>query len=1380
MSDKSLQARNMRKTVERVDIGAFGIPMRISGWAKKKRSTWGGWALLTAIQAVIGGLLGGALCAALGATTVFTVIAVAGFALGSAIGGPLSFAVWTLLLVGITGLAGGLFADAWVASPSWWADLGRKWDGGQPMAGWMKIAFPLWTLLWVAAARGVSKVADIMFEKLALRMGFRAAQKFSGEDKMVYDQAFEQSDVSQAETRSLLESSGDGTHAVITGEPSKMGSVTPQQVREMGGDPDVSPVPLPSSSNDGIDYDSFLQIGDDPEIMKAVGRKSTGLEPVAREDAAETPEPAPSAVLIEMEPLDLPAVPRDTAPPLQRVEAPKLDPRQNRALFRRMTQLNLAFQTARREDQDAEFIEKHQDELAIISDEQRMILDTMNDTGPLLALIHSIQQKRTEDFLVGNAPVDLAPGTGSVVDSPAVVDDLDDIPFAVDPIVSSTPVDLAKPEVVNTVVEEVVPTPDTPHVVQPDGTTDVAEVEPAPAPVKPSASSQRPDIASLAASFSSVLSARRIQTVEAAPEETPASAVSDEVEETSALIDDAPVVGAVSSAPVDVREAISNAEAETSVEEPDIGLGADPIAEQIVPDVVSSQTTSDASADAGDFHFDGAPADAVVVVSETESNSTATDEPVVTTEDTGAVDDVPPADVEQEDGMSDRGFNRSVCRQVLGLVVGPHEAVVKADDVMEFERNNPDVQVAEVINSRSFDEQIGSQEAAAARHAWKDVKLILSQSSLERLMGDFERVNARGQLLLEEPHTLTHASFGSFEADCLRLRRMVSLPGVTDAFEATADLVDRNVAILDALILIQKARIEAASARSSSTPGGIVRQRIPAGRDNDTASRGKSLIGSVLGGARTAGVGVMRDVPAKDVIIDHETSSAVDVNPSDDATSGDYARNDVPAIDTSAPKVDASAPRPGDEGFVSSHPIDSIEYQVEMDMHATGMASRVRGVSAAQERVEHEERQRQEALDRTADDARRVTEEADAELVRQKEADDAKREKIEAEEAANREKLAQIATQTAEAERDRTRAEAEAAELALETERAVAARSKADEAVLKQFRDRERELSIPERFRTDEVIAHSLALAELRNIRRVFQRSTIGAKVEGLSDVEVANHIPAARSLLQTEAEMMNNAAGILTGIGAVLDVADPADLDAVRALLEPDEVRFFGTIEGQLQRSRAALDTLDRAEASDREMRDRAEKAKELIGMSEQVQRLADDVQRLQSEVETAGETARTSGERADRLEREKVEAERALDAIRKEMAGIVDDDFQSTLETIGTRIDVSGVDGIYSFLSPDLGSMVMVMTTPASVFPDGLIQRGSKALTVADFLDFVVSRAKDITTDAIAVLFTDPQMRAYTSGTQGMTMKHIRRSVSELTELLGNYSISIEGPAK
>lgn len=1370
MPDKSLQTRTMRKAVERVDIGVFGAPLRLVAWMRKKKGSWGGWAAMSLAQAAAGSVIAIIAGLALGVpVNAFSMVLLACFALGSAIGGPVSFTVWTAVLLPITGLLSGFIMGAWVASPSWWRILAEGWSRGEAVPGWFMIAVPAWLLFWVAASRGVSKVAEIMFEKFALRMGFKAASRFSGEDKRVYDEAFEQSDVSQAETATLLESSGDGTHSVITGEPSKMATATPNVVLEMGGDPDMSPVPLPRSA-DTLDYDSFLDTGnDDPDVMKAVGRKPTGLESLESDDTTppETADAAspeqPAAVVIEMEPLNLPAVPRDTSPPLQRVEAPKIDPRQNRALVRRMSQLNLAFQTARREDRDAEFIEQHQDELAKISDEQRMILDSMGDTGPLVALIHSIQRRRTEDFLVGRAPSDLPEDTGSLDARPTEVDASDDdVPFDTMPAapVMDTSVDAA----MTTDAPEGQEDAPASHA-DTESVSGEAEMQQAPA-------DRRRDIASMAASFSQLLTPRR-PSDESGDEETVAVESphedSDQAENvveqsdagTDTVREDVQPVQQVETA-TDIAIA-DEAVIPTSDTQP-VKVSLSEIASRVVgrsgsaprEDAIRQPAEESAPSSKYDFEFD--------LVPEKDPVDNATD--------------VAPDTAEPEEEMSNRVFSRSMCREVKALVVGPDEPRIKADDVLDYEKRNSGVSVAEVLNSRSFDEHIGPQDAAAARHAWKDVKFILSQSSNERLVQDFERVNARGQAMVEEPHTLTHAAFQLLRTESLQLQRSASMSTDDETLKATADLIDRNMGIIDNLENVLKVRDEAADGMRPGSPSLMVRQKVRPGQDDAVASRGRRIVGAVLGTARTAGAGVMREVPA--------TQAAHDAKPALDAGAAEADAIQV-APDTVPPVVDAvNTLRPGDEGFVSSHPVDSLDYQVEMDMHAAGVASRQRVETAARERAEQEERERVEALEaaeaakRAEDDRAREEREAQAARERQEAEDEARRrrEADEADAARRRqeaEEVARIEREAAEEDRRRKKAEADAAELALERERSATERSRQEDAVMKQFRDRQRDMDVPERFRTQDVMAHVLALSELKNVRMVFQRGGIGANIEGIPEYEVAMSNPSTRTLLQVEAETVRETTGVLLHIAALLDVQDPNDIEAIRGLLQEDEVRFFQRIVGQMQRGQAASNMLDRVAEAERVIRERAGKAEGVAQLESELSQTRSEMERVRAENEASAEALLAAERRAAAAERARVEAEQVLESTRREMAGIVDDDFQKAIEANGRRVDTGRIEGFFSFLSPDESSMVMVMTTPASAFPDGLVQLGQKAIPFADFLDRIVSKTKEVFTDNVAVVFTDPQIRAYASGAEGMTIKHIRRSVSELKETLNNYGISI-----
>lgn len=1416
MADKNLQDRTMRKTVERVDIGVFGVPMKTLSWVRKKKSSWGGLIAMSVGQAAIGvaiALIAGLILGV--PANAFSISILVGFALGSAIGGPFSFVIWSTILVLLTGLIAGLTVGTWVSSPNWWRLAADGWSNGETIPKWFMIAVPCWMLFWIAASRGVSKLAEFSIERTALRVGFRKANEYKGEEKRVFEDAFEQADVSEAETQSLLESSGDGTMSVITGEPSKVGGYHQPSMREMGGDPDVSNIPLPdiAAASDDIDYDSFINLtNSDPDIMKAVGKKPTGLESLEQPtDAVENEDSnaeAPVGVVIEMEPLNLPDVPRDTSAPMQRMEAPKLDPRQNRALIRRMSQMNLAFMTAQREDSDAEFIEKHHAELASMSDEQKQILNTMDGSGPLLAVIQAVQQKIAEDFLVGRADAPVAPGTGTVdaVEEPepiamdaqnvaeAEASEDDDVPFDV-PMVAAAPeaaevvkLDAAmasSQEADEEARSDASPLAPADDAIQSEA-SDASSTEDAPAPAVR-------DMRSIAAAFSQTLSTR--MTRRSAPKI---------IEATEEHEDDASASKAVPSSDSAAAPEEPESSTDMSLKEKfpfDMALDE---AVELTPEGIQRDVTVDVGVETSEPQGDAEPrveepSDGVEADLQSEEEAAVKttedeDETAVASQDEGVL--------EPEEEMNNETFNRSICRQVLALVSSPLAAGAKADDVQEFEKEHPGISVAAVLNSRSFDEQVGNQIAAAARHSWTDIKRILSQSGIDRLKSDLERVNHRGEMMIEEPHTLSVAAYHAFETESSHLRRVATAPGEGDAVSLTADLVQRNVKILDDLAAILKSRNDAAAKRSPSLPGGLVRQRVAPGRDDEVASRGRSLIAGVLGTARTAGVGVMRDGPAKDIqapeavpaseqIIEQDASVAVPAPVEEENVMTDVA-------DASAVALVKTSPSLGEEGFVSSFAPDSPEYAKEMRMHAAALEFEAelkaraekeeqdRLQAIADEEAENERKREKEESDRLAAEKLqqdRLRQEKEDEDERQRLANaesERRRLELEAEDALRRENLHRIELETAESARIERENAAKASALALEKAQADAARSKEDEAIIRQFRERQQDMEVPERFRSEDVINHVFALAELRSIRKTFQKSIMNANVGSLSPIESAMRFPPVRSQLQTDAETVKEAVGIIMHIASVVDAPNPEDKEAMKGLLNENEIPFYVKTMNIVERGRAASMTLLEVEKAEDDIRARAEKATVADELKSNLDKSQEELKRLRTEASTSSEAVQAANSRAEQAEREREALLAQLEKLKKEMSGVIDDDFQKVLEIQASRVDIkdiANVEGFFSFTSPDKSALVIVMTTPASIFPEGLIQRGSKALTVPDFIEFVVSKERSFDTDSISVFYTDPQIRPYVAGSEGVTLKQIRRSVEELKTSLLNYGINIEG---
>lgn len=1422
MADNSLQQRSMRKAVERVDIGIFGAPLRLAKWVRSSKTSWSGFFVMTAGQMAIGGIMATLVGLMFGVSfNTFTAVLLVAYMLGCAIGGPFSFFVWSVVLIGITGVLSGSIAGAWVASPTWWRTLSSEWTGGKPLPTWFAIAVPAWIVFWVAASRGVSKVMMLMLERFALRLGFRAASKFSGEDKRVYDEAFRQSDISEAETRSLLENNGDGTHAVIAGKPPM---VDPRPVQsadvEMGGDPDTeSTVSL--SKDDDIDYHRHLDLGgDDPDVQRAIGVVKPIVRPVdAVDEPVQVPVDAagnPEGMVVEMEAPKLPDVPRDNAPAIQRVSVPTFDARSNRALYRRMTQVLAGFNGARREDRDSEFIEENMEELASTSDEQRMILDSLADSGPLLAVIKEIQEQRFDAFLTHRTDPAVPEGTGALAP-----DELSAVTPVADVAADAASFDEAVVD--DGDVVDGTQAPETPAVVEED--------------VLPGAF----DISSMADALASVLDDRRtiaVPTLDSEPDE--------EVDEQAEAVIDAPAPSsfdmsddethdaeiAPAAAPdrhdVDVAsgddaalfdedaarsDVVADVPDDGAVAQPSTGMDpvvslskdeGDPTDHVVDVDVSADEATaSDVVAsveDATSEHHDDLDApsqgepEIEVAPSADETAADAGDAPnAASKEDGSAVEDVQiqADDGQVEEEMSNRVFNRSVCRQVVGLVTGPLDPSEKASDIREFERNNPDISMREVLNSRSFDEHVGTVESAAARHAWTEVQHFLSQSSSERLVFDFERVNARGQQMVEVTHMLTLASFYAFETDSLRLREEAAS---SDNVFPRLDLVSENVGLLDRLKDTLKARAEAASNPSRGL-GGLVRQRVPSEQEVLAAERGKTMIGSVLSQARGGVLGLRRPSPPI-VVIDAVASEPAPVEQSVDIEAPlvlEAPESFSPTTPTSAdpvveeasedhtmnePVESVSVPaalRPGDDGFVSLHPVDSVDYQMEMAMHATGVDIREKALQAVRDKEDADQLAKDTAerdlREKNDDDLRRAREKT--------EADEAAAAKVIADRAAADDQLQKVALEEAEQRLARERADRETAEMLLAREKAANARSLEDQVVLKEFHNRQNDMVIPERFKTEDVIKNVIELGQLSTmrttLRRIALKTNSGRGAAGMSDVEMVLRMPVTRGLFTVDLEVLGFAGSIISAIMDKLDLNDTDDEAAIKASLNEEEAKFYGQIKGQLDRARSSVSLLEKADEADAALRAEAAKAANVGVIQDRLATVESELLSSTSDLATVRAEAAAATERAVASEAERDRLALQLKAILNEQSGIVDDDFQSILDSSATKIAV-GLDGFYAFKSESGSDLVIVMTTPASVFTDGTLVKNGKSVPLAEIIEMAANRSRDVYTELTAVFYTDTKLRAYVVDMSGISVNPISRRREDLITKLGEYHIKIE----
>lgn len=1289
MSDKphkSLETRAMRKAVERVDIGAFGAPLKAVNWIKAKKASWGGWTIVTLIQALVGAGIGYGLMSIFGIPfNVLSIAIYACFIIGSAIGGPFIFTIWTLLFVGLTHLAAGAFAGAWIGSADWWGKLVEMWNSGKSIPGWFQAAVPIWMFIWVIASRGIAKGADILLEKLALALGFRAASRFSSEEKKVYDDAFRESDVSPTETQSLLESSNDGTHAVIAGET----LMQRDRPETFASDPhnDALSLNKPTLADGGLDYDNLLDDGaSDPEVLQAIGvREDEDTAAVETGDeAASEGQDSDGPVLIEMEPSKLPDVPRDNAPPIRRVTAPEVDFRANRALHRRMSQILFAFNKYRHEDREAEYIEENSGELSAISDEQRRILESMDDSGPLLAVIGAIQQKNAESFLASNGEVAIAPGTGSL----------------------DGPIDQTEAEMEEAGIRMV------DDIVIDENDDDTA------APVS-SVPGAKADIASMAASFSKALTARR----------GPASK-GEEKSDSADRADKDAVSFADEAVSQETSTAIAASDEEETASTPSDTIDAavpeaKPLTEEaadaiVAEDTSSAETIVAESAEGEKFSFE--------VALEDNENS--------------------------EDKLNNKDFDQVLCLSVNGIVQSSLDPSIKADAVSKFERQNPEVSIGEVINSRAFDEHVGNVEASNARRKWREIREILSQSSGEKLSADLEKVNIRGENLYEVPSQLNEVSFNLFERDSTRIRSLIIASKDDQLMAEASSLLSRNILLIDMLkkILDDREKESLRMTRPSSQPGGVVRQKIVKS-DDAVAERGRSLASAVFKRAGSDGA-VLRPMETE------ETAETPD--PGDDEQSP-AAETHIEDIEDNVMPTDR-APALGEEGYVSPYQEGTREYDRDMQMHQMHLDL---NKQFAEEDRQLKEQQEQELADQKAAEDR-IRDENDAQ-VRQMRID-AETRRI-AEEEASRARIADAQLREAQQKAEAAADEREAQRLIRDNARALQHRTSADNLLLDSIRKIQKTSTVPERF-YESVMGHVMSLNEIRSYSRSLMkmRTATDMSTEGLSDAESLLINPSQRVSLMIEAKIGEIAKNIIVNIAQFLDV-DSEDTEKLTNMMnDDDERKFIGSMISFVDRRTAVLETLAKADEDSKDLLQSVQIAAEASQIKErmaEIEKTAEETKNLLEQEKEASN--KVKADLAAALARA-TEAEKALDRMEKEKAGIIDDDFQAVIDKHAFIFNDEGADcpGIFVLYTKDKTVTNIIITAPMDAFPSGLARLGDVTMPISDLITFVMGKKKTIITKSERVLILDSKLRAYLDDS-GFVLQDITRSVPSLEEILG-----------
>lgn len=1334
----------MRKAVERVDVGVFGIPMRVRAWTRARRSTVVGIVAMSLAQAAIGTLVALAAGVALGVdVNAFSISLLLFFAVGCAIGGPISFAVWSLVLIGLTGVVAGVVMGAWVTSPAWWRLVAADFAAGKALPFWFVVAVPIWMLFWVAGSYGVSRIVDRIFEKFSLSLSFRAASRFSTEEQRIHQEGLAESAVSSVEARSLIDHGSDGTDAVVAAVPRTVepGVRIAKEV-ELGGEPQGLPA--------GPSYDLLEDDMDDPDVLRAVG----GAKPTAFVIESDRPGAAagsadPEGMPVELVEPDLPAVPSDSGPPLRRVTPPRVDALASRAMVKKLQQLLTSFERALFENDDEAFIRDNEDELATISEEQKAMLRAMANSGPLLSAIAGVQSERAADFLMGRAAPPAAVGTGAVLDQ----DQLGDVSVtggavvpveavveddAVGPADGETSDDVGQVVVADSIAkmgsifsgyarrgrraiaDDVVMSPSPLPVEEPeDGVRDDASGDESPS------TSEEGATASAAS--------RPAPRVDAGPVMTPRPPVFPSTADI-----------AIPRPPGEVRRPVESVE----------DVSGEAVSGVIASvDVAGRKVTFDMDIEERQDPEDDAGKSSVVADHPEEVGSDETHS--------------------EEDEMSALIFDRRICKQVLGLISGSDSPNDKAKDVISFERDNAGISVAQVLNSRSFDEHVGSTEAVAVRHMWREVQKVLAQSSVERLVADFERLNDRGQAMVDEPHTMTSAAFYAFESECSRM--LTAAMASDETIAATVPLVNVQRDILDMLRDIKRRREEAAAAPAQPSTLSVVRQKIPAGQDVE-ASRGRGMLGGVLDGARK-GRGLLRggEASRRDQA---ETPASEGPSGASVETAQELAPTPSPTEITS---VSNRVPTYGDEDYVSAHAIGTDEHDFDMRLHAHAIemkrelaaraveraeqeraereAQEAREAAERREREEREERQRQEAIDASRSDERRRMLERDEAFVK------SERERAE---AAAREMAASAEARAAEALAARTRAEREERENA---------RSLDDQRVLDEYRARLDGHSLPTRFREGDIPQRFVRLTDLRDQRKRFYSMSVSGKIEGLDDVPEAVASPARRSSMMLDVMIGVESSAIYETILGILDPPNPEDAEAVKSMVaEGDERKFVDSIQGAIKTGMASERALREADAKLLEMHEATKVAKGVAGVREEVARLGEELGEAERR-NAALEAERVAAERrASDAEAERVRLLAQIDRMTKEAAGIVEDDFQRLLDKYATPVTGVPVKGMYLLSDEDKRGLSLVITTPAAAIQGGAVKVGDRMMPFRDMVDFVLDVSRSMMTERREVFFTDRMLKPLLGDSGSLSFLPIDRSVRAFLDAAEIASVVVD----
>lgn len=188
-------------------------PRAYDNWRLSSRASLSGLAMVVGVQIVIGLVLALIIRLVGGFQNNAVVnLVTGGFVIGSALAGPITMLVWSLLFFNVAGIVLGLFFGTWINLPSWWHAAADQWSAGTSIPTTIFLSLIGALVLWVAASRGFAIGWSILMKKLFKSLRSRANRDQVSHEDVVRSSAAKSVLPSEAEARraiSAVDSAGE-------------------------------------------------------------------------------------------------------------------------------------------------------------------------------------------------------------------------------------------------------------------------------------------------------------------------------------------------------------------------------------------------------------------------------------------------------------------------------------------------------------------------------------------------------------------------------------------------------------------------------------------------------------------------------------------------------------------------------------------------------------------------------------------------------------------------------------------------------------------------------------------------------------------------------------------------------------------------------------------------------------------------------------------------------------------------------------------------------------------------------------------------------------------------------------------------------------------